>query len=90
MKKAEFYSDVKTNVRYLTGLSRESWYQDDGSIVFQTSKRLVSLNCDRNVVTLYLKQYGEKGKTEVTDYNKGYKDNMVILTAEKINKFLAL
>ena len=90
MKKVEFYNDVKTSTEFLTGLSRESWYQDDGSIVFKTSKRLVSLNCNRNVVTLFTKLCGEKGKTEVTDYNKGYKDNMAILTAEKIDKFLAL
>ena len=88
MKKAEFYNDIKTNVHYLTGLKRASWYKDGGSIVVRTSKQLVSLSCNYNVVTLYTKLDGEKGKTEVTDYNTSYKDNMVTLTAEKVYKFL--
>jgi len=90
MKKAEFYNDIKTNVRYLTGLSRDAWYKNGGSIVVQTSKRLVSLSCNYNVVTLYTKVDGEKGETVVIDYNKGYRDNMVTLTAEKIDRFLTI
>ena len=90
MKKTEFYNDIKTNVRYLTGLSRGAWYNDGGAMVLQTSKRLVSLSCNRNVVTLYTKVDGEKGETVVIDYNKGYRDNMVTLTAEKIDRFLTI
>lgn len=90
MKKVEFYNSIKTNVRYLTGLSREAWYNDGGGMVLQTSKRLVSLSCNYNVVTLYTKLGGEKGETDVTDYNTSYKDNMVTLTAEKIYKFLTI
>lgn len=88
MKKSDFYNDVKMNVNYLSGLSPAAWYKDVTAIVLQTSKRLVSLSCNRNVVTLYTKLPGEKGKTVVTDFNKGYKENMVTLTAEKISKFL--
>jgi len=90
MKKAEFYNNVKTSVQYLSGLSREAWYKDGGAMVIQTSKRLVSLSCNRNIVTLYTKLDGEKGETVVIDYNKGYKDNMVTLTAEKVDKFLTI
>jgi hypothetical protein len=90
MKKSDFYNDIKTNVEYLSGLSPDAWYKDGTAIVLQTSKRLVSLSCKRNVVTLYTKIYGEKGETVVTDYNTGYKENMVILTAEKISKFLTI
>ena len=90
MKKADFYNDVKTVVQYLSGLSREAWYKDGGAIVVQTSKRLVVVNCKRNVVSLYTKLDGEKGKTDVTDYNKWFKDNMVALTAEAIDRFLTI
>ena len=90
MKKQEFYDDVKTNVEFLTGLSREAWYKDSGAIVAQTSKHLISLSCSRNVVSLYTKADGEKGVTLVTDYNKGYRDNMITLTAEKIYRFLTI
>ena len=89
MKKADFYNDIKTNVYYLSGLSREAWYNFGGDIVVQTtSGHLVVVNCHRNVVSLYTKLDGEKGQTDVTDYNKSYRDNMVTLTAEKIYKFL--
>lgn len=90
MKKVDFYNDVKINVKHLSGFSPEAWYKDGTTIVLQTSKRLVSLSCKRNVVTLYTKLPGEKGKTVVTDYNMGYKENMASLTAEKISKFLAI
>lgn len=90
MKKSDFYNFVKINVRYLSGVSLDAWYKDGTAIVLQTSKRLVSLSCKRNVVTLYTKLNGEKGKTVVTDYNAGYKGNMDILTAEKISKFLGI
>lgn len=90
MKKTDFYNGVKANVYYLTGLSREAWYKDGTSIVLQTSKWIVSLACKRNVVTLYTKLNGEKGKTVVTDYNKGYNGNMVALTTETISKFLEI
>lgn len=90
MRKEDFYNDVKIDVKYLSGLSPESWYKDGTAIVLQTSKRLVSLSCKRNVVTLYTKLFGEKGKTVVTDYNMGYKENMASLTAEKISKFLVI
>lgn len=90
MKKAEFYDDLKTNVYYLSGLSREAWYKDGGDIVVQTSKRLVVVNCKRGVVKLYTQLDGYKGKSVVTDYNKGYRDNAVILTAEAIDKFLTI
>ena len=90
MKKTDFYNDVKASVNYLSGLSLSSWYKDGTAIVLQTSKRLVSLSCKRNIVTLYTKLNGEKGKTVVTDFNTGYKENMTILTAEKISKFLEI
>ena len=90
MEKTDFYNDVKANVKYLSGLSLAAWYKDGTAIVLQTSKRLVSLSCKRNVVTLYTKLNGEKGETVVTDYNTGYKENMTSLTAEKISKFLTI
>ena len=89
MKKVEFYNSVKTSVQYLSGLSREAWYNDGGDIVLKTSKRNIRLSCNRNVVTLYVRLYGEN-ETVVTDYNKGYKDNMVALTVEKIGEFLTI
>jgi len=88
MKKTDFYNDVKTEVKFLSGLSLDAWYKDGAAIVLQTSKRFVSLSCKRNVVTLYTKIYGEKGETVVTDYNTSYKGNMVGLTADQIDKFL--
>lgn len=90
MKKTDFYNDVKASVNYLSGLSLSSWYKDGTAIVLQTSKRLVSLSCKRNIVTLYTKINGEKGETVVTDFNTGYKENMTSLTAEKISKFLEI
>lgn len=90
MKKSDFYNDVKINVEYLAGLSRDAWYKEGTAIVLQTSKRIVGLSCKRNVVTLYTKLNGEKGKTLVTDFNTGYKENMTSLTAEKISKFLGI
>ena len=90
MKKEKFYDDVKTNAENITGLSRAAWYRNNGSIVLQTSKRLVVLSCSKNVVTLYTKLDGEKGETFVTDYNDSYKENIAILTAEKIDKFLTI
>ena len=89
MKKADFYNNVKTSVQYLSGLSREAWYNDGGAIVLKTSKRNVRLSCNRNIVTLHTKLYGEN-ETVVTDYNTGYKDNMVALTVEKIGEFLTI
>jgi len=90
MKKTEFYNDIKTNVSYLTGLKREYWYKVGGSIALETDYYCINIECNRNVVTLFTKGFGEKGETVVTDYNKGYKENMVTLTAEKVYNFLTL
>lgn len=89
MKKSDFYKDIKTNLRY-AGLPRSEWHKDGKGILVNTAYGLVAVYCSRNVVTLYTKKDGQKGSKVVTDWNTGFKPNMVPITVEKIYKFLGI
>ncbi len=89
MKKSDFYRDIKINLGY-AGLQRNAWHKDDNGILVNTHRGLVAVYCSRNVVTLYTKRNGEKGNKVVTDWNTGFKPNMVPVTVEKIYKFLGI
>ena len=89
MKKSEFYNGIKATLEYAAGVPRDEWRKDGTGIVVDTDFGLVAVNCSRNVVTLYTKKFGQHGEKVVTDWNTGFKDNMVAITAGKIITFWA-
>lgn len=86
MKRLDFYKDVKINLEYELGLSLKSWKNIDNGIAVRTDSSLVFVKITRNVVTVY--SHGAVNFTNVIDYNKASKLNMVPITSGKIAKIL--
>jgi hypothetical protein len=88
MKKTDFYRDIKINARYFIGVPLKAWYKDGAALALRTAKGVTVVSIKRNVVTLYHGGAGSKGETYTTDYNTGYKSNMVALTIDQLAKLI--
>lgn len=88
MKQADFYSDLKINAKHFIGVPVKAWYKDGTALALRTDKGVTTVSIKRNVVTLYHGGAGSKGETYTTDYNTGYRSNMVTLTIDQLAKLI--
>jgi len=82
MKATELYKGLQINLS-------EYGFKFDKNGMYNTvnGKDLqISVYCNRNKVTVTVDN-GFQHLTDTTDFNKGYKPNMVALTGDKIKEF---
>jgi len=84
MERKEFYKNIKINLQHSMGLTFKSWKNLDNSLAICSDYNVVFVKITRNVVTIY--SHGTSNYTDVTDYNKAFKLNMVPITCDKIEQ----
>lgn len=86
MERKEFYKNVKNNLQHSMGLTFKSWQNLDNGLAVRSDYNIIFVKITRNVVTIC--SHGTYNHTDVTDYNKDFKSNMVPITCYKIEDSL--
>lgn len=86
MERNEFYKNIKINLKHSVGLTFNSWKNTDKGLAVRSDHNIVFVKITRNVVTIY--SHGTYNYTDVIDYNKAFKLNMVPITCDKIEDLL--
>ena len=81
MKKQQFIDDVLINLK--NEASGFSVLSKNGGLLLVTPQKMVHCEINRGVVTIKAVSNGNL-TVETVDYNTGFKDNAVILTAETL------
>ena len=86
MERKEFYKNIKINLQHSMGLTFKSWKNSDNGLVVRSDYNVVFVKITRNVVTIY--SHGTYNHTDVVDYNKAFKLNMMPITCDEIEQLL--